>query len=100
MCSYDGGVILDLAGEYAGGLLIAPYANALSASWLINIGLCYGDDGVYTFRFIICLAFDLVVFFCGVSPDPKLVPSTMKLPSGCKFLTSFADSSTTSNLAL
>ena len=53
MGSYYGGGILDLTGEYAGRLLIAPCANALSASWPINPGLCDGDAGVHAFRFML-----------------------------------------------
>ena len=73
MCLYDGGAILDLVGEYAGGLLIAPYANALRASWLINLGLHDSGAGVYAFCFIVWFAFDLVVLFCGTSPNQRFV---------------------------
>ena len=57
----------------AGGLLIAPYANALSTFWLINLGLCDGGSGIYAFHFVVCFVFDLVVLLCSVSPNLKLV---------------------------
>ena len=96
---YYGGGILYFAGEYSSVLLIAPYANALSASQPINLGLCDGGAGVYAFRSSVCFAFNPVVLFCGVSPNSKFVSSTMKLSFACKFSTSFVVASTTSNLA-
>ena len=82
MGSYDVGGILNLAREYTGGLRIAPYENALSASWFINLGLSDGGAGLHAFYFIVCFALDLVVLLFGISLSPKFVSSIMKLPSG------------------